>query len=49
MADQGGFGGLAADLLGALRDEYPRVPVLVFAVRPSAAGPSDAEGQVCVR
>lgn len=45
-ADQGGFGGLAADVMGALRDEYARVPTLLFAVRPAAQGPADADGQV---
>ncbi|KAK9826905.1 hypothetical protein WJX81_007954 [Elliptochloris bilobata] len=44
-ADQGGFGGLTTDVMGALRDEYPRAPTLLFAVRPSADGPADADGQ----
>ncbi len=48
VADQGGCGGLAADVLGALRDEYPRAPVLALPVRPSAgAAPGDADGQAC--
>ena len=46
-ADQGGFGGLAADVMGALRDEYARMPTLLFAMRPAAQGPADADGQVC--
>ncbi len=49
-ADQGGCGGLAADVLGALRDEYPRAPVLALPVRPAAgAAPGDADAQACAR
>ena len=33
-------------MMGALRDEYARVPALLFAVRPAAQGPADADGQV---
>jgi len=49
-ADQGGCGGLAADVLGALRDEYPRAPVLALPVRPAAgAAPGDADAQAWAR
>lgn len=45
MESDGGFGGAAAHALTELRDDFPRAPVLLFALQQSALPPARLPGQ----
>ncbi len=47
LEDLGGFGQVAADLLGEVRDEYTRTPLLLFAYRKPEVQQQPRQASTC--